>query len=233
MRACTSVLGHVLGSHPEIDGYYELHRSYRCADDLDRQRAQLTCNDPAKPGARYVFDKLLHNDYTVDLALPALADAVVLVSLRPPAPTLASIVGLFAGKAPDDAYASPHGAAQYYLERLSRLAGFAAENPGRYHYFDASLVRTDPPRLLTTLADWLALASPLSEHYQRFSQTGVVGAGDSSPALRAGQVLRTTPPPPALAIPPELRAETDAAYRAVRRRLITLAAATRLADEAD
>ena len=41
MRAYTSLVGHILGSHPEIDGYYEMHRSYVLADDLDRQLAAI------------------------------------------------------------------------------------------------------------------------------------------------------------------------------------------------
>ncbi len=118
MRAYTSLVGHLLGSHPEIDGYYEMHQSYRSAADLESQAQRYAEHDPPKAGSRYLFDKLLHNDYT--LALEALdpAPTVVLMSLRPPAPTLKSIVSLFARKPGDDPYADPAGAAAYYVARL-------------------------------------------------------------------------------------------------------------------
>lgn len=220
MRAYTSLVGHILGSHPEIDGYYELHRGYLVADDLERQRAQYAAHDTPKPGSRYLFDKLLHNDYSVNLALPELADATVLIALRPPEPTLKSIVALFARKPGQDPYATPAGAARYYLDRLAALEAFAARYPGRSRYFDASLVRDDAPRLLAALAGWLGLATPLSERYRTFSRTGVAGAGDSSPGLAEGRILQTTPAPPEIALDPALSRRAETAYRDCRARLI-------------
>ena len=220
MRAYTSLVGHILGSHPEIDGYYELHRSYVTPDDLERQRAQYAAHDNLKPGSRYLFDKLLHNDYALDLALPGLADATVLVALRPPEPTLQSILALFVRKDPADLYANPTGAALYYRDRLAALAAFAERHPGRIRYFDAPLVRADPPRLLAALAGWLELSTPLSERYRIFSRTGVAGAGDSSPALVEGRILRETAPPPEIALDPASLDELEAAYRDCRARLV-------------
>lgn len=224
MRAYTSLVGHILGSHPEIDGYYELHRNYLLADDLEWQRAQYLAHDRLKPGGRYLFDKLLHNSYGLNLALPDLADAVVLLALRPPVPTLASIVALFAGKPAPQPYATPAGAARYYLERLTTLADFSARHPRRYLYFDAPLARDDAPRLLAALGSWLGLTTPLSERYRTFSLTGVAGAGDSSPALADGRVLRHTPPPPGIPLDPALLRQVEVAYRDCRARLIAAAA---------
>lgn len=224
MRAYTSLVGHILGSHPEIDGYYEMHQGYQTAADLVRQQARYAAHDTPKPGGRYLFDKLLHNDYALNLDLPELADAVVLLALRPPEPTLKSIVALFAAKPGPDPYATPTGAAGYYLDRLAALADFAVAHPGRYRYFDAPLARDDPPRLLATLADWLELASPLSERYERFAKTGQAGAGDSSPALLEGRVLRDGPPPPAVTLEPDLLDQAEAAFRDCRARLVAHAA---------
>lgn len=231
MRAYTSLVGHILGSHPQIDGYYEMHRSYRTPDDLERQTAQYAASDALKPGSRYLFDKLLHNDYTLDLdaldpvALGAPA-SVVLVSLRPPAPTLASIVRLFAAKSPDDPYATPAGATNYYIERLRALAAFGMRFPGRYRYFDAARVLDETARVLAALGDWLALDTPLSPAYRHFSQTGVAGAGDSSPAIAAGRVLDTgQKTDPAIELDAALLAEAERAYAECRATLIAHAAA--------
>ncbi|MBM4190547.1 MAG: hypothetical protein FJ210_07540, partial [Betaproteobacteria bacterium] len=45
MRAFTSLAGHILGSHPQINGYYEMHISYADAAALDRQLALFQEND--------------------------------------------------------------------------------------------------------------------------------------------------------------------------------------------
>lgn len=221
MRAYTSLLGHVLGSHPEIDGYYEMHRAYALADDLDRQLAHYAAHDPLKPAGRLLFDKLLHNDYTLNLALPGLADAILLLALRPPAATLPSIVALFADKHRDDPYATPAGATGYYVDRLAALAGFARHHPRRYHYFDADTLLADTPRLFAALQRWLGLAVPLGTDYQRFSQTGVAGAGDSSPILATGRIQSARTPPP---FDPALLARAEAAYRDCRAQLAAHAA---------
>ncbi len=226
MRAYTSLVGHILGSHPEIDGYYELHRSYLSADDLEAQLAQYAAHDALKPNGRYLFDKLLHNDHALNLALPELADATVLVSLLEPEATLKSTIDLFARKSREDLYATPAGATRYYVDRLAALAELSLGHPGRYRYFDAPLICDDPPRLLAALADWLGLAAPLSESYGTFAMTGVPGAGDSSPAMATGRILRRRPSIPDVALDPALLQQAEAAYRDCRARLIAHAAET-------
>lgn len=220
MRAYTSLVGHILGSHPEIDGYYEMHRAYMFADDLARQAAQFAAHDAVKPGSRWLFDKLLHNDYTLNLDLPGLADAAIFIALRPPEPTLRSIVALFAQKYREDPYATPAGATAYYIARLGALAAFAADHPRRFYYFDADMARDDTPRLLAALGRWLQLATPLAETYRTFSQTGRAGAGDSSARLSTGHVVRTAHPSPALALDPALQQQATAAYQHCRARII-------------
>ncbi|HEX7971345.1 MAG TPA: hypothetical protein VF501_03895 [Thiobacillus sp.] len=63
MRAYTSLAGHILGSHPQINGYYEMHLSYEDAAALDRQLETYKQGEVLKENSRYLFDKLLHNDY--------------------------------------------------------------------------------------------------------------------------------------------------------------------------
>jgi hypothetical protein len=220
MRAYTSLLGHILGSHPEIDGYYEMHRSYATGKDLQQQLRDYAEREQPKPGSRYLFDKLLHNDYTLNLTLPELGDAATLVALRQPEPTLKSIVSLFAKKDIDDLYADPAGATTYYVERLHALTTFGRQQPKRYFYFDAERIRTDTRRLLDDLGQWLQLASPLTEHYQLFSQTGTAGKGDSSPAIASGHIIRQQSRYPDLALDPALFQQAAKAYRHCRQQLL-------------
>ena len=225
MRAYTSLVGHLLGSHPEIDGYYEMHQSYTCADDLARQARRYAEHDRPKPGSRFLFDKLLHNDYTLELERLDPNRMIVLMALRPPEPTLKSIVSLFARKPGDDPYADPRGAATYYIERLHALAAFGQRYPRQFHYFDAQLIRADTARLLAALSQWLQLGSPLAERYQSFARTGVAGAGDSSPAIATGRIVCEENPYPDSVLDAGSLKQAQAAYQGCRRQLVEHAAA--------
>lgn len=225
MRAYTSLTGHLLGSHPEINGYYEMHLSYASASDLAAQVQHYCAHDALKPGSRFLFDKLLHNDYALDLARLDSTRAQVLIALRPPEPTLRSIVNLFSRKAGNDPYANPAGAAAYYIERVQTLADFGARYAQRYSYFDAPLICIDPTRTLATLGDWLKLGSPLQPHYQVFAKTGVPGAGDSSPAMLSGQVIRADAKYAEIGLDAASLARAQQIYRDCRQRLIDHAAA--------
>src|SRR3569833_3463785 len=68
MRSYSSVLSHVLGSHPQIDGYCETHLRYRFSFDLLRLkwRVRKLTGEPLR--GRYVLDKILHN-YAVATAI--------------------------------------------------------------------------------------------------------------------------------------------------------------------
>ncbi|MDD5393608.1 MAG: hypothetical protein PHE17_11375 [Thiothrix sp.] len=189
MRAYSSTLGHIIGSHPRINGYYEMHQSYLCDADLAQQIADYSQHDSLKPNSHYQFDKLLHNDYQLNLSLPALQDAVIFIALREPEPTIKSIIKLFRKKSDDHLYAQPTGATNYYLERLQTLADFAQQHPQRYYYFDTEKVCTDTDGLLSQLQQWIGVAEPLSREYGSFAKTGVAGAGDTSPLIHTGKVL--------------------------------------------
>lgn len=221
MRAYTSLLGHILGSHPQINGYYELHQSYESMQDLARQEQAYTRHDTLKPGSRYLFDKLLHNGYTLNLQLPELHDAHILLALRQPEPTIKSILHLFANKNSDALYAYPAEATQYYIRRLESLAAFARQHPQRYDYFDAERIRTDTDNLLATLGRWLQLATPLSANYQQFSKTGVAGAGDTSPVINSGKVMGNASEYPDIVLEASLLAQAQQAYQACRTQLIS------------
>lgn len=226
MRAYTSLVGHLLGSHPEIDGYYEMHQSYASTEDLARQAPRYAEQHSLKPGGRFLFDKLLHNDYTLALERFDPDKTIVLMALRPPEPTLKSIVSLFARSKPDDdPYADPVGAATYYIERLHALAAFGQRHPRRFYYFDAALIRTDTARVLAALEQWLQLGTPLTARYRSFAQTGVAGAGDSSPTIATGHVIRQEKTYPDVTLEAESLQRARKAYQDCRRQLVARATA--------
>jgi len=224
MRAFTSLAGHILGSHPQINGYYEMHISYEDASALDRQLEAYRQGDVLKPNSRYLFDKLLHNDYVLKPERLGPAELKILVALAEPERTIRSIVHLFRQKPDPDLYASPVEAANYYVARVEALADFCRTADRGYYYFDAELLQAAPERLLPRLSDWLALDSPLSERYQTFSHTGKAGRGDSSARIHGGRIDRTRVDYSHIVIPEEALSAAQVAYRECRERMIAGAA---------
>jgi hypothetical protein len=224
MRAYTSLAGHILGSHPQINGYYEMHLSYENAAALDRQLEAFRQDEVPKPGSRYLFDKLLHNDYVMKPDQLGAADIKLLVALAEPEHTIRSIVHLFAQKPDPDLYASPEQAAKYYVERVQALDDFCQTSDWPYFYFDAELLQRAPEKLLLGLTGWLALDSPLSERYEVFSQTGKPRRGDTSARVRSGSIDRTQTDYSHVVIPQEALSLAQAAYRECRARIIARAA---------
>jgi hypothetical protein len=224
MRAFTSLVGHILGSNPQINGYFELHLSYEDASAVARQLELLERSDGLQPGSRYVFDKLLHNDYRLLPERLGLAGTKILVALREPDQTIRSIVSLFRKKGPDELYAEPAEAARYYVERLAALLDFCEARPGRYCYFDAEVVQSAPDRLLPALSRWLELGTPLVERYETFTRTGMAGSGDSSSTIRSGRISRTASDYSDVPLSPELLDNARVAYRNCRSQIIGSAA---------
>ncbi|MGK2951926.1 MAG: hypothetical protein ACSLEZ_06025 [Thiobacillus sp.] len=220
MRAYTSLAGHILGSHPQINGYYEMHLGYEGASALDRQLAAYQHDEVLKPGSRYLFDKLLHNDYALKPERLERADIKVLVALAEPAHTIQSIVHLFRQKPAPDLYASPVEAAKYYVERVRALAEFCRTTDWPYTYFDAELLVRAPEKLLPRLTAWLELDSPLSERYEVFSHTGKARRGDTSERVRSGRIDRGRSDYSEVVIPEAVLGAAEEAYRACRAQII-------------
>lgn len=223
MRAYTSLAGHILGSHPQINGYYEMHLGYEEPAALGRQLEAFRRDEVLKPGSRYLFDKLLHNDYALRPERLGLADIKILLALAEPVHTIRSIVNLFRQKPDPDLYASPVAAANYYIERVRALTRFCRATDRPYSYFDAELLQRAPEKLLPRLTAWLELDSPLSERYAVFSQTGKARRGDTSERVRSGRIDRARSDYSEVGIPEDVLLAAQAAYRECREQIVARA----------
>lgn len=224
MRAYTSLAGHILGSHPQINGYFEMHHSYDDASSLNRQLALYLENEELKPNSRFLFDKLLHNDYCLRPERLGLSEMKVLVCLREPEQTIKSIVSLFSKKEIDDLYASPVASARYYIERVSALADYCRAHGQRYYYFDSALLPSAPDLLLPEMSRWLALDSPLKDRYDIFSGTGEAGKGDSSGVIRSGRINDRVSDYSSIDVPENQLVTARQIYQECRRQIIEHAA---------
>jgi hypothetical protein len=224
MRAFTSLAGHILGSHPEINGYFEMHISYDEASALDKQLKVFRQYETPKKNSRYLFDKLLHNDYRLNPGLFDPAGLKLLVALLEPDKAVRSIVFLFQQKGAQALYASPLEAADYYIERIRALADFCRTIDQPYYYYDAELFQEAPDTLLGKLTDWLELDSPLTGRYQVFSQTGKERKGDSSRFIYSGKIEKSRVDYSHIMVPEDVMTRAREAYRECRPVIIANAA---------
>ncbi len=220
MRAFTSLAGHILGSHPAINGYFEMHISYDDATALDKQLDVLQASETIKDNSHYLFDKLLHNDYQLKHEQLVRTDIKILVSLLEPEQTIKSIVDLFTQKQTQELYASPVEATNYYIERVETLAEFCKSVNQRYYYYDAELFQAAPDRLLARLSSWLELDTPLSERYQIFSQTGNARKGDSSKRIQSGKIDKTKTDYSHISVPQDEMRRALRVYRDCRQTIL-------------
>lgn len=180
MRCGSTALSHILCSRPEISGYGEAHIAYRSRAALGVLVVNQWRRKAWKPGARHLFDKILHTRYD-DVPSAGLSDAHALFVARDPETTIRSIRTLFA-RIGSDEYATDAAAADYYIERmramLSMWAQFAA--PRRIAFTHAQLTG-DPQRLLDRISHMLDLAPQLENRYS--IATGPIGRGAGDPLV--------------------------------------------------
>jgi hypothetical protein len=211
MRSYSSVLSHVLGSHPQIDGYCETHLRYRFSFDLLRLkwRVRKLTGEPLR--GRYVLDKILHN-YPVAAPIVENRRTRAVFLLRQPVDVVQSIVHMGRHLDANERNANVVVATTYYVERLSQLARLARVFGRRAAFLESESLMTRTDEALDFLSEFLALDSPLERRYRSFSKTGKPGYGDPSEMIHSGAIESRTRERPTYSIPAELVAKAVQAY---------------------
>lgn len=218
MRSYSSLLAHLLGTSPEINGYGEMLLRYRTRLDLWRLRSKIRKATGAPLQGRWLLDKVLHNHIRpLDRWLPQQRVRAV-IFVRRPVPTLQSMLTLAAEQRDAQFRDDPQRCCDYYVSRLHRLREDAHRLGDGAVYFDAEALVDRPQPLLSGLSHWLGLQQPLAPRYTVGRRSGEVGFGDPSANIRSGCVL------PATAstiqrdwvLPKDVVAEAEAAYRRCR-----------------
>ncbi|MEW6677488.1 MAG: hypothetical protein AB1421_06165 [Pseudomonadota bacterium] len=222
MRANTSLFGHILGSHPDIEGYYEMHIGYYSWKSLWRQKLLYLENHALKPTSRFFFDKLLHDYCVVAPEILARPGTRCIFMLRRPGKTIPSIVGLYRKNQPEHEFAQVEGAAAYYMARVGELAHLAKTMPHGFYYLDAEDLIERSTETLQALSDWLGLSQPLTPEYRMFSKTGAPQAGDSSDRIKSGTIHKSQSDYSDIPLTPEMQAEAEHIYRETRQLLTSL-----------
>jgi hypothetical protein len=216
MRSGSSLVAHVLTSHPEIRGLGESWLEYDRPERLeDLVRWVHTALRKPFLGETYVFDKVLHNELLEDASLLRLPAVTSIFLVRDPERTLLS---LYANRTRLLGISDWASAIGYYEARLERLAALArAANDSRRSLF-VLFVRYEelverPQECLVAMTTFLGLRSALENRYEVTSRTGAAGLGDFSPYIRSGRITKT-PPPENLEVPADVLERGRAAYDA-------------------
>lgn len=212
MRSYSSLLCHILGSHPQIDGYCETHIKYRTRFDLLRLRSRVVKLTGEPLRGRYVLDKVLHN-YPLTPGILHSSNTFGIVLVRRPVPSVQSIINM--GLHYEDVawHRDMDAVVQYYEGRLARLVRMAAEMPGRVMFIEAEALLSRTTDVLQRIGALLELGEPLRAEYRTFAHTGEGGFGDPGEVISLGRIdeaarERRT----AVMVPPALEARLETAY---------------------
>jgi hypothetical protein len=210
MRSYSSLLAHILGSHPRIVGYAEMHQKYRNVLDLLELTRKVERSCDKSCAGRYVLDKILHSQALEERVLRR-KDVRVIAIARDPEASVASILAIRSG-----VIDSIEGAIAYYLERMQALRQLSESRDGDVAYVDGESILEDSGASLRGLSSYLEIEPALRSEYSIFRFTGVPKYGDPSEWIKAGRVVRRRAPLPRLQLTTAQARQLSWAYESMR-----------------
>lgn len=221
MRAYSSLFGHIMGSHPAICGYYEMHMGYYSWRSFVRQKLLYFRDEQPKAKFRYMFDKILHNDHAISTEMLDHPRSQVIFALRPPGKTIPSILRLYENVDPSHEFNDARYATDYYIGRLNTLERMAQSMRSGFFYMDAQALVSDSQDTLAALTQWLDLTPALSPDYDIQKKTSQERVGDTSERLGSGQITTSiADATKTVAISHGLVEEAELVYTRVRQTMI-------------
>ena len=202
-RSFSTLLCHILGSHPRICGYSEAMIPYQTAVDLIRLNSMVSRAGNYRGDSEYVVDKLILDNFDVSDVVLRIPRVTPLLIIREPESSIRSLVRMrtreyeqgiadWTGGMIDRAR-NAELAAVYYIARLGTLRVMVArlEAMGKRALFlTAESLMADTAATFRWLERELGLSEPLCEEYRLFPNTGAVGSGDTSATIRSGRIVR-------------------------------------------
>jgi len=210
MRSYSSLLAHVLGSHPRIVGYAEMHQKYRNVLDLLELTRKVERSCDKSYIDRYVLDKILHPQVLEERVLRR-KDVRVVAIARDPEASVSSIVAIRAG-----GMDSVGRAIAYYVERMETLVRVCEARGGDVAYVDGETLLDDTDRTLRALSAHLGIEPALHSEYSTFRFTGVPKYGDPSEWIKAGRIVRRRATLPRLQLTEAQARSLSQAYESMR-----------------
>ena len=186
MRSGSTLLAHILASHPDFVGAGETKVCYRTPADLPKLILK-TCELLHRPILRgsYIVDQINASRWVTDEVLLSEQIYRRIILLRQPEPTLKSMMRY------DDNYQEKE-ALQHYINRLEELARYGSLLRERAFLVEYDNLVDQSDHTLAKLTNFLGLDSPLSATYGIHRMTGrIYGLGDNSNNIKVGRIIRT------------------------------------------
>lgn len=185
VRSGSSLLSHILASHPDIAGAGETHLSYQTPTDL-QCLVLKTCELLHRPILRhtYIIDQINH-PYVSDSIFHLDQPCKYIILIRKPEATLKSMISL--GEWGEEQ------SLELYVNRLNDLLHYGSLLRRRAFLveYDDLVDRAD--HTLAALTSFLGLNPPLAPNYTTHRMTGrVKGNGDPSNNIKLGRIVRTS-----------------------------------------
>ncbi len=191
MRSRSTVLAHVLGSNPSIEGYSELKRHYLGIKDLLALR-EIIYNETKKTlHNKYILDKVLHNTFSFSNFILNKKNTYFIFLLRKPEETLKSIIAI-KNKKQNCSQENMQNYLTYYKNRLATMKKYAISKKNNFYYIESDDLIYKTDKVLSDLSKWLKLGKILSKKYSIFKKTGISGYGDPTENIKIGKVIRTS-----------------------------------------
>jgi hypothetical protein len=198
LRSYSSVLSHILGAHPQVNGYCETHTKYHTRFDLWRLHRRVRKLTGGTLKGDYVFDKILH-EYPMAGSILSSRRTRAIVLIRRPRETVRSIIEMGLIDSPVPWHRDFEQVARYYETRLAGLLRLTEALRGRVVFLEAEALLANTQHVLEQLGVFLELQSPLQTEQDCFAHSG----GIAAPA----QVSRT-----AVSLPRPLATRLQTAY---------------------
>lgn len=186
MRSGSTLLSHLLASHPEFVGAGETHLTYRTERDLPTLvlRTSELLHRPVLRES-YVVDQINHPYLSEDI-LKSSRIYKCIILIREPVATLKSMINL--------AIWSEEEAVEIYTRRLETLEKYGTILGPRALLLQYDELLDQTQRALDALTSFFELKTPLKPDYATHRMTKrIPGYGDPSPNIMAGQIIRTAP----------------------------------------
>ena len=193
MRSRSSLLSHIIGSHPDISGYYEFQQHYFSKKSMLKQKLSHAWHEKFDvKNSKYMFDKILHNDIIVDDNVLLNPNNFFIFMLRSPNSTIPSMLEMGKRKGESSPFNKLEHCEKYYFERLKKLQSLASSIKHSFHYINAETIVNQPEETLKNLSLYLELNLPLSQEYKLMNKTGKASFGDTSRNINSGKILKST-----------------------------------------
>lgn len=185
MRSGSTLLMHILLSHPSITGIGESNKVYSTDDDLwSLVLSSRLEHRTLFQRTTYYADQINHNAKTPDFSIFSDYDMRYILLIREPMTSISSILRL-SKKYYTNTWTLKK-AEEYYIQRLEKLYEIAKNDHYKTLIMQYETLTQQPNLSLDNLTTWLNLNTPLSPEYQQFKFTGQ--RGDPSSNVRIGKI---------------------------------------------